>query len=218
MAGLGATVDARVEREHWSALLQKQFCLPRGLVGRLIGWFMARDNERMNRVAIESLAITPDDDVLEIGFGPGQAIELIVKRTAARRIAGVDPSAIMVEQARARNRESVDSGRVSLVQATVDALPFEDQQFSKVCAISNFRIWPDRARGLAETRRVMRPGGTLALCVRQAAKRPHWWSSPGVTRRELEEACRLVAEAGFRAVTIVRRKFAHRAVCIVARA
>jgi SAM-dependent methyltransferase len=211
--GLGIDGVARVVD---SSPLQSQFCLPRGILGRVVGWFMARENQSMNRAAVRLLAAGPQDDLLEIGFGPGGAIELLAKRTAVRWIAGVDPSDVMVDQAMARNRESIDAGRVALLRGAVDALPFPDNRFTKAVAINNFRIWDSRKRGLLEIKRVLKPRGLLLLCLRRQAAGLHWWTSPGLSTVELNESRALVEDAGFHDVRLVTRRLAPRTVCMLA--
>ena len=76
---MGTVEPASVEgvaRVLNDAPLQSQFCLPRGVLGRVVGWVMSRENERMNRATVDLLRAGPQDHVLELGFGPGQAIEL----------------------------------------------------------------------------------------------------------------------------------------------
>src|SRR5262249_35267131 len=156
------------------------------------------------------------DDVLEIGFGPGQAIELLAKRSAARFIAGVDPSEVMLAQAAQRNRESIEAKRVELVQATVESLPFDDRRFSKRLAGSNFHVWHSCDAGLDEVYRVLRPGGMLLLGMRRCARRPHFWTSPGVSTREIESDRRLLAARGFQRVRVVDRRLGRRVAFLIA--
>ena len=82
-----------------------QFGHPSGWVGAVVGHLMAVKNLPMNRLVVELLDVKPEDAVLEIGFGPGQAIKLLAERTPAAIIAGIDPSAVMVRQATRRNRQ-----------------------------------------------------------------------------------------------------------------
>jgi SAM-dependent methyltransferase len=197
-------------------VLQGQFALPQGLLGRLVGWWMAHENERMNRLAVKTLDVQSRDDVLEIGFGPGQAIELLVQRTAADYIAGVDPSEVMLDEARRRNSEAVDAGRVELAQATVEDLPFGDGRFSKVFAVSNFGIWNSPERGLREIKRVLRDDGLLLMCLRRSVRRKYPWTSPGISARELESDKQLLVDHGFRNVHVMQRHLDRRIACLLA--
>jgi ubiquinone/menaquinone biosynthesis C-methylase UbiE len=200
-----------------ASLMQRQFRQPAGPLGRVVGWVIARENRRMNRMAVEWLDVHAGDDVLEIGFGPGHGIELLVKRTAARSIVGIDPSPVMIEQAVARNREAVAAGQVQLVLGDVDAMPFADGQFSRVVAVSNFHVWPSRREGVAEIRRVLREDGMLVLCLRRAKKSPWPWTSPGVSLEQLHQDQKLLEEVGFRRVHLATRKLGRRIQCLLAR-
>jgi hypothetical protein len=53
--------------------LAKQFALPQGLLGGLVGQLMARINEPTTAALIDRLAPALDEaeTVLEIGYGPG---------------------------------------------------------------------------------------------------------------------------------------------------
>jgi SAM-dependent methyltransferase len=90
-------------------LLLRTFGRPRGFLGRLGGLIMARSNRACAEWAIGLLEVGPQDRVLEVGFGPGVAIELLA-RVPARRVVGVDPSTQMLEQAAMRNAAGVASG------------------------------------------------------------------------------------------------------------
>jgi ubiquinone/menaquinone biosynthesis C-methylase UbiE len=144
------------------SILMRMFGRPQGALGRL-GGVMARMNEDCGAWVADQLKVGPNDHILEVGFGPGVIIQLLAKLASAGRVAGIDPSREMVEQARARNATAVRSGLVDLRGGSVENLPFPDNRFDKVLAINSMQVWPDALAGLRETRRVMKPGGQLAL-------------------------------------------------------
>jgi ubiquinone/menaquinone biosynthesis C-methylase UbiE len=76
---------------------------------------MARTNADCGAWVIDLLEVTPNDRVLEVGFGPGVVIQRLAKLAAAGHVAGIDQSREMVEQARARNARAIQDGRVELV-------------------------------------------------------------------------------------------------------
>jgi ubiquinone/menaquinone biosynthesis C-methylase UbiE len=144
-------------------MLLRAFGRPQGVLGRLGGMIMARSNRDCAAWVIGLLEIKPNDAVLEIGFGPGAGIALLVERTPAEHIAGVDPSPEMIRQATARNTATIGHGRVELRRGSADALPFADATFDKAFAINSMQVWPDAMAGLKEMRRVVKSGGTVAL-------------------------------------------------------
>ena len=160
----------------------------------------------MNQMAMEWLDVHTVDDVLEIGFGPGHGLELLLASTQAQIVAGIDPSPEMAQQALSRNRAATESGRLRLVVGTVEALPFADGQFSRIVTVSNFHVWPSRSAGLREVRRVLRAGGKLVICLRRAIEDPWPWSSPGLSLSTLREDHALLESLGFRNVQLATRK------------
>lgn len=142
-----------------------QFGNPQGLAGQLAGWLMALTNRDLNTWAVDQLAVRPGDCVLEIGFGPGLAVQALAKRVRGGHVDGVDVSPLMVEQAIRRNATMAKAGRVRLQAGAVSALPFEDGRFDRVLAVNNVQFWPNLADDLREVARVMRPGATLAIVL-----------------------------------------------------
>ncbi|MCE8032175.1 class I SAM-dependent methyltransferase [Billgrantia tianxiuensis] len=144
-------------------ILMRSFGRPTGLLGRVGGIIMARMNRRIAQRVIELLDIQPSDRVLEVGFGPGVGIQLLADCVPSGSVSGIDASAEMVKQAKARNAMGVRTGRIELRQHSVEDLPYQPASFDKTLAINSLQTWPDAAAGLREIRRVMRPGGEIAL-------------------------------------------------------
>src|SRR5262245_40626176 len=109
------------------SILMRAFGRPQGVLGRLGAIIMAHTNRSMAVRAIALLDVHPHDRVLEIGFGPGVGIELLASLLSSGRVAGVDDSEEMVEQARVRNAEAIKTGRVELRRGSVETLPFEHE-------------------------------------------------------------------------------------------
>ena len=62
-----------------------------------------------------------------------------------------------------RNIDAIGGSHVDLRYGSVGHLPFGDNNFDKALAINSMRTWPDAIAGLREMRRVLRPGGRIAL-------------------------------------------------------
>ena len=124
---------------------------------------MARVNRDAAAQVIELLNVRPDDKVLEVGFGPGVAIQLLLQRLPTGSVAGVDQSQEMVRQAAARNADALRNRRVDLRYGSAERLPFADQTFDKAIAINSMQAWPDARTGLREIWRVLKHSGIVAL-------------------------------------------------------
>ncbi len=130
---------------------------------------MARLNRDMEVAAVEELAPVPGDALLAVGFGPGVGIAELVARRHDGLVAGIDPSATMVEAARHRNRAAVDAGRVQLVRAAASSIPWPDGSFSGVLAVNSMQLWEPLDEALREVRRVLVSGGSLVALTHQWA-------------------------------------------------
>jgi ubiquinone/menaquinone biosynthesis C-methylase UbiE len=127
---------------------------------------MALMNGPQNRMMVELLEVRPEDQVLEIGLGPGTGLKILAEHASAGFVAGIDLSDEMIRAATRRNRESIQRGRVELQRGSVSAIPYEDNRFDKVCTANTIYFWPEPERDALEIRRVMRPGGTVVVCFR----------------------------------------------------
>jgi ubiquinone/menaquinone biosynthesis C-methylase UbiE len=166
-------------------LLFRTFGRPRGVLGRVGGLVMARTNREMAERCIGLLEVQPGHAVLELGFGPGVAIELLARAASAGKVVGVDPSQEMHRQAAARNAEAIRAGRVRLDAGSATALPYAPASFDRALALNTLQLWPDRLAGLREVHRVLKPEGRLVLGFTHRA---------GQARDGLEQ---LVSSAGF---------------------
>jgi len=142
-----------------------QFLRPHGFGGRAAGWVMAKrgSNRERNVWAVGLLDVQPQDRVLEVGFGPGIAIQEFVSRATSGLVVGIDHSEVMLQQARKRNAAAVSAGRVDLRLGSAESLPAFDAPFDKVLAVNSLFFWDDPVARLKELHDLLRPGGRIAI-------------------------------------------------------
>ena len=150
--GLWRRLDAQVTAQYKG---------PTGRVGRLAAWSMPVMFRPLYAAMARSLDLRPEDEVLDVACGSG----VFLHRHAgqARRIAGLDHSAIQIDLALDENRDRVFEGTAEFVVGDVAALPWGDGEFSVVTSncVECFdeKIQP----AIAEMYRVLRPGGRAVV-------------------------------------------------------
>ena len=111
-------------------------------------------DQRWRRACAEA-AVRPGDRVLDACCGTGD-LAVAAARTGGR-VTGLDFSEPMLERARRKAPE------LTWVRGDVLALPFEDGSFDAATVGFGIRNVEDISAALRELRRVLRPGGRLAV-------------------------------------------------------
>jgi ubiquinone/menaquinone biosynthesis C-methylase UbiE len=105
--------------------------------------------------------LAPADRALDLGVGDGRLAGAI----QATRLTGVDVSQVALDRARTR----LPDAELVLV-APDEPLPFADNVFDLVVCIETLEHIRDVQLALSEIRRVLRPGGRLALTTPASAR------------------------------------------------
>jgi ubiquinone/menaquinone biosynthesis C-methylase UbiE len=129
--------------------------------------------------------VASGDHVLDVATGPGEAARLALSKvTPAGRVIGADISPAMVTAARTR----LGAGAFQPVAMDGQAVAFRDGSFDAVVCQLGLQFFPDPAQGLAEFRRVLRPGRCAAVCVIATPDRaPMWGVLAEALSRQLPE-------------------------------
>ena len=122
-------------------------------------------NRQPNRLAIEALRLSETDSVLELGVGSGWALRRILALSRSGQIFGIDQSAEMLALSSRQVRSAVRRGRVLLVRAEFEALPFSDNCFDRLLAVDVAYFFSFHGEDFREARRVLRPGGRMVVYV-----------------------------------------------------
>lgn len=191
-----------------------QFGHPRGFWGWVAGRIMAHrpSNRRRNLWTIDLLGLRPGQRLLEIGFGPGLALQRAASPLGGSGfVAGIDLSGVMLEQATRRNVPHIAAGRMALRVASVESIPDFGVPFNAIVAINTIGFWPDARAGLRELRRRLVPGGRVAVTV-QPRSRGATRRTTDRIRRELERDLR---ESGYGSIAAHWLETEPPAVCVI---
>jgi len=147
--------------------ISRQLSSPQGLGGRIIAMGMNRGNEGITANAIEQLGLVPNQRVLEVAFGGGASVRVLLDRDV--KVTGIDQSADMVAAANKGFREEISSGRLDVVEGDVNRMPFADNSFDRAMAVNVIYFLSDLGPALTELSRVLAPGGRLVIAIRDSA-------------------------------------------------
>lgn len=141
----------------------KQLAHPAGLLGRLVLGRLNKANRGMNALSLRSLPVSSSDHALEIGFGGGDLLDMIL-RAGALSVYGVETSDLAANLVSNRHRHTIDQGVLKLVVSDAASMPFENERFSKIYCVNVIYFWPDPDKVFREINRVTAASGQFALC------------------------------------------------------
>ncbi len=125
------------------------------------------------------------DRVLDVATGSGEAAQVAIPIVGdSGLVIGVDISSAMLAAAYIR----LSNGAFLAAVMDGQSLAFRDASFDVVLCQLGLMFFPDPSRGLAEFRRVLRPGRCAAVCVISSSDRaPMWGILAGTLSRYLPD-------------------------------
>jgi SAM-dependent methyltransferase len=135
----------------------------------------------VNDWIIEQVDPQPGQTILDIAAGTGDLGFAAAERVGdGGRVLTTDFAPEMVEAAR-RNGDGRGLSNVEYQVLDAERMPLEDDSVDGVVCRWGYMLMADPAAALAETRRVLRDGGTLGFAVWQAPDRNAWAAIPAMT-------------------------------------
>jgi SAM-dependent methyltransferase len=108
----------------------------------------------------EDLDLVPDERVLDVASGSGNAAIAAARRTWGNVVSSDYVPALLE---RGRERAAAEHLEVEFVEADAQDLPFEDASFDVVISVYGAMFAPDQEKTAAELLRVVKPGGRIGM-------------------------------------------------------
>lgn len=148
-----------------SVLADKYFCGYQ----RLGIWYEDSDDatleeaaQRLTRKVADTLGLRPGERVLDAGCGSGAATVHIADEFGVQ-VTGLTISPVEAGQGRVKASESGVADQVRFEVGDYHSLPYPDGSFDAVVAFESLFNAMDLNKALLEFRRVLRPGGRVAM-------------------------------------------------------
>lgn len=145
-------------------VMARQFGRPAGPIGHLVTRMLARGNGGFNRWIVDELSssVPAPSTVIELGCGPGIALQHLLTTYRDANVVGIDRSPVVLRSAERRNADAVSTGRLRLVSGDVGtAGAYGPADLIVACHVLYF--WTQPVVELQAIRRALTPTGHLAL-------------------------------------------------------
>ncbi|HZI69059.1 MAG TPA: bifunctional demethylmenaquinone methyltransferase/2-methoxy-6-polyprenyl-1,4-benzoquinol methylase UbiE [Hanamia sp.] len=113
--------------------------------------------------AIKLLLPSKPKNILDVATGTGDFALTCYKILKPEKITGIDISEGMLKLGRKKIEEAALSQKIQLLKGDSEAILFDDNTFDAVTVAFGVRNFENLEKGLAEIRRVLKPGGKLIV-------------------------------------------------------
>jgi ubiquinone/menaquinone biosynthesis C-methylase UbiE len=144
---------------------------------------------------LQKMNIEDEMILLDIGCGGGKSTKVLSQHIKNGKVYGIDYSAQAVKESTKKNKHDIESGKVTILQASVMDIPFENSTFHRIAAFQTHYFWPDFKQSIEEIYRVLKVNGELFLVAPKYNIEYHMKDYK--SNRELEQ---LLKEVGFTSV------------------
>jgi SAM-dependent methyltransferase len=198
--------------------INRQAASPHGLLGRLLGGYWRREHLHLNREVVARLGVHPGHRVLEIGSGPGDALDEAARRARGGKVIGIDASSLMVRLARERNLDAVLRGAVEVRLGDARSLTLEGETFDRIFSVHCIYFWDDLDGVLVHLVAALSRDGKLVLAFRPEGDAiPVRFRDPTYRFRHTDEVESAMRRAGLAEVNCERSATMPEVVLVVAR-
>lgn len=162
---------------------------------------MSTGNRPLYDLTFKTMEVGERDHVLEIGFGGGGHFSELLTKANQTQVTGIDYSEEMVEMAKSKNENLIQSGRLTLHPGSSSNLLFKDNTFNTVFCNMVIYFWDEYKKHLSEIHRVLKPGGKFYTGMRtQSSMQQLPFTKYGFNLFEVETWKSILNSSGFEVI------------------
>ena len=147
--------------------LAAQLRFPQGSKGIQVSDMMHESNAKMIRKTIESLHVSHNEEMFELGHGNAGHLHYLFEIEKSTKYYGLEISELMHAEAKKINKSFVEKNQVFFFMYDGIDMPFGDDYFDKGYTVNTLYFWNEPIKVLMEIYRVMKPGSVFAITFGQ---------------------------------------------------
>lgn len=136
---------------------------PTGTAGEEMLSRMNESHYAVTGWALDFFEFSGNENVLDLGCGGGETLRRMSEKINDGHLTGVDYSSVSVKMSSEHNNKSISCGKMDIVEASVENLPFADDSFDKIITVESFYFWNNPQEDLKEVYRVLAENGTFLI-------------------------------------------------------
>ena len=182
--------------------LMEQSIKPKGHTGRIMLKIMNAVHKRIFIFGIENINVSDGCKLLDLGFGGGLALKLLSKKYTNVKLFGIDFSEEALKIGSKNNKKDIERGKIMLLQADIEAIPFPDNHFDIITAFQTHYHWQELDIKVKEIYRVLNKNGQFVIVAEKYKLNYHMEKFK--TENELRQ---LLIETGFQQIEYKETKY-----------
>jgi ubiquinone/menaquinone biosynthesis C-methylase UbiE len=136
---------------------------PKGFEGNIMLNIMNNAHNSIFKLGIKNINIIDNNKLLDVGFSGGKALKLLSKKYNTIKLFGIDFSEEAFKTASKNNKNYIKSGKIKLIRADIDNIPFSDNCFEIITAFQTHYYWENLPNKIKEVYRVLKNNGQFIM-------------------------------------------------------
>ena len=160
------------------------------IVEKVKSWLRVSENKTISSWIIEQLHVQPYQHILEVGYGTGNTLHEIAKKSKAGFLAGIDESVSMYQQAYRKNKKFIENELIQLHVGTIETLPYPANYFHNIYAGNIYNSWSEPQYKFMQLNSLLRNGGKLITVFQpeQSLTEKEIWDLAEIVQQQYTEA------------------------------
>jgi cyclopropane fatty-acyl-phospholipid synthase-like methyltransferase len=149
-------------------LIARQFKKPTGLFGNISSNIMIKGNRNKYDTLIKDMDLQSNDQLLEIGYGPGIGIHMITQLCESCSIHGVDFSKLMYKKASNYNKSNIEKGKVQLQYGDYLNISMGQNKYDKIFCLNVIYFWNELYQPFEKTISLLKTDASFYIYMADA--------------------------------------------------
>jgi ubiquinone/menaquinone biosynthesis C-methylase UbiE len=163
---------------------------------------MNKTHGKLFKIGLSNMNVRENCKLLDVGFGGGKALKAISKRYENIKLFGIDFSDVAIKVASKNNKKDIKTGKMILLKADIEFIPFRDNSFDVITAFQTHYHWRNMESKMKEIYRVLNENGQFLIVAEKYKINYHMQAYK--TEREMKE---LLLKTGYKNIEYQETKY-----------